>query len=330
MIFSPLQCVWMTPFLSAAACDASLIGVWATLNLLLHPLLFLAGFLFLFLFSRDAFPVLVSIGADAFRGFPGVVQFTNQPFPKLQIIGRWAFYLAIRKSSAGKFSVDQNHARSVIELIDQRELKAVKDNVFFGYHGALTMTGDMPKLESIGVDAFGNKFSLELEDGAVEQVVILNDLPSLKRVKKSAFYGYLGNLTFSGSFPKLESIGELAFYGVKGRSVSFQLNRGAPALQCIGPKAFSDTTWTAGMALKGDFPCLLLSAKPAFDPYNFLQTARYNAGEDIFKNFSMQDHVNAGVKNCLPGTDGWCYETEASCNSIQGFAHPSQCLLQDR
>ena len=278
--------------------------------------------------------MLVSIGSSAFQGFPGVIQFTNQPFPKLQIIRSWAFNLAIRKSSAGTFNVsnvDPNHSRSKIELIDQRELKAIKDEAFEGYYGALTMSGDTPKLELIDYKAFSNRHNLEFEDLAAEQVITLTDLPSLKKLTKHAFYDFIGNFSLSGSFPKLESIGKEAFYGLKGRSVSFQLNRGAPALQCIGPDAFSDTAWTAGMALKGDFPCLLHFQKPDYYNGGYIHVAAYNVGEDIFNDFSMQDYnISAGVKNCLPDTSGWCYETEGSCNSLQGFAHHSQCLLRDR
>ena len=263
--------------------------------------------------------MLVSIGVFAFSEFPGRIQFTDQPFPKLQTIGSYAFR-------------DVLGTLSRIELIDQRELNTVNEHAFRGYQGSLSMTGDMPKLDTIGYAAF-HSAGKRADAEQVEQVVSLKDLPVLRRVIQSAFNGFGGKLTFDGRFPKLEHIGERAFYGLTG-DVSFKLLFGAPALQCMGPEAFSATSWTRNMVLKGEFPCLLHDEHK--NGGTFFKATNFNAGAAIFKDFRkvsifpFSNAIKAGVKNCSPDMRGWCYETTASCTALQGFASRSQCAFADR
>lgn len=115
---------------------------------------------------RDAFPVLVEIGSYAFSLFPGRLRFVNQPFPRLMQIGMKAFKGC--------------HETCRVDLIDQQELKTVQRAAFQDYEGSYTLKGGMPKLETLGVDAFRVSNGLPSTNGA--QIVILKDLPSLKKI----------------------------------------------------------------------------------------------------------------------------------------------------
>ena len=255
----------------------------------------------------DAFPVLVEIAASAFQDFAGRIQFTENPFPALQSIGAKAF------SGCSSF-------KSMIELMNQPELKTLHEMVFEEYGGGVVLSGALPKLEVIGFEAFrgffleGSKLHAD-----VAQAVILKDLPLLKRIGKNAFKNFLGNVSVQTDFPSLEFIGEAAFSNVQGSSVSFELPFGAPALRCVGPRAFGLTQWGGQFVMAGDFPCLL-----AQDRVEGSEDMTFNAGDDMFEN-SVDIFVDMAVHQCKPGGIGWCTETEAACNSIHGFANIEYC-----
>ena len=138
----------------------------------------------------------------------------------------------------------------------------------------------------------------------------------------------MGELSFEGSFPSLEFIGSDAFRDLRGVAVSFSLPLGAPALQCLGQFAFAQTQWQTQLVIQGEFPCLR-----AVDPNKGLDkdgewVGTPNAGDDIFKEVPGQlstDRVKLNVKNCKPGATGWCSETLAGCNSVNGFAESDWC-----
>ena len=56
--------------------------------------------------TSGAFPVLVEIGSNAFKQFPGRIRFASQPFPALKTVGMSAFQGCL--------------ASSIVELVDQR------------------------------------------------------------------------------------------------------------------------------------------------------------------------------------------------------------------
>lgn len=261
----------------------------------------------------DAFPVLVEIERSAFHDFTGRIQFTDSPFPALQSIGTKAFEACLSFESR-------------VELTNQLDLTTLHEMVFRNYNGAVVLSGNLPKLEVLGFQAFQTLEKSQLHEG-VPQVVDLEDLPSLKFIGKNVFENFLGNVTVRGKFPSLEFIGEEAFRNVRGSSVSFKLPFGAPALQCVGPRAFGSTQWgtqleTTAFVMIGDFPCLF-----AQDRAQGNTRTTFNAGDDIFNSLDGPHGVefNMGVYQCKPGETKWCTETDAVCRSIHGFADDEYC-----
>ena len=254
--------------------------------------------------------MLVEIESSAFQDFTGRIQFKDSPFPALQSIGRKAF-------------TGCSSPNSRVELTNQRELKTLHEKIFDEYDGSVVLSGDLPKLEVIGFEAFrgssqrGSKLHAD-----VVQAVILKDLPLLKRIGKNAFKNFLGNVSVQSEFPSLEFIGEAAFNNMRGSSVSFQMPFGAPALQCVGPRAFGSTQWGEEFHMLGDFPCLL-----AQDHVAGREDMTFNARDDIFNSFDDTSllAVDMAVHQCRPGDSKWCTETEVPCSSIHGFADDEYC-----
>eukprot|EP00729_Bicosta_minor_P009053 gene9053-11123_t len=192
-------------------------------------------------FVTGDLPVLVEIGMMAFQGFKGTVRFLGSPFPKLQTLQRNAF-----QSVAG--------LSSRVELKDHQHLANIMGGAFQDFP-SVTLRGSLPRLEIVGRGAFQRE---ELECFK-ESVVELTNLPALRMIDDRAFFAFCGKqLVVKGAFPSLEVIGEKAmFTDIKWSNTPMVwLDKGAPALRCIGKHAFKDEKLK--LVLAGSFPCLRL------------------------------------------------------------------------
>ena len=193
---------------------------------------------------QTGLPLLKSIDTNAFFHFKGIVLFAGD-FPRLETIGKNAFYGDTSSSSQINFQTG-------LPL-----LKSIGISAFHLYKGTVVFSGDCPRLESIGRNAFTEALS------SSSRFVFQTGLPLLNSVGSAAFWKFSGTVVLRGDFPRLETINLEAFDRVAGPSSQIAFLKGLPLLKTIGFRAFYAFKGT--VEFSGDFPRLESIARTSFE-----------------------------------------------------------------
>jgi hypothetical protein len=132
-------------------------------------------------------------------------------------------------------------------------LRTIRNNAFRQMTGKLSVTGEYPRLGSIGTTAFYL--------GQSDSLVHFTNVLSLATIGSSAFDTCKGELLLEGPLPALQEVGNAAFYKIASTTSRVVL-RSLPMLQTIGQGAFLN--YKGVLELSGPFNALTSIGYSAF------------------------------------------------------------------